>query len=231
MLLLLTIFSAVMAWKFNQRNRIRAATKQIEKLGGQVFYYWENPVVVVKPVIFRRPYRNKHRIKTMTLPDGTVQTYEAFGHRSFNHPFNLQVNSLESSGSSIQGANRFSFFGNEDIMIDSVGIDESDVDADFINQLRKLDNLRTILIYRDREYFCVYGTRPSQIVSTAVQQRNDDLIELEKPFENAKSMIHSRLPKVRVIDGYRSPVQSHGSPRSTPIPPRFRQSREYANGG
>ena len=200
MLVLLTLVAAVLAWKYNQRNRILAATKQIQDLGGQVFYRTQNPTTAVKVVHFQSPYRLRPETKTRSLPDGTVENYEVFGHRSFNHIFSLQIKSIVPNGKVNQKVNRF--LVNAEILVGAVKVQENDVDAEFVKQLQQLDDLKIVLVCRDREYFRVYGANPNTYMVTT-QQRADRLSELGKPYEDAKSLIHDSLPNVEVVDGLR----------------------------
>jgi len=199
LLLLLTLLAAVLAWRYNQRHQILGATKQIRNLGGQIVYRWENPTVAVKTIAVQSPVRTRPETKTRTLKDGTKEDYEVFSHRSFNNYFSVQVKSLGISGRANHGLLRF--FDNEDIAVEAVKIRESSVNEDLVNYLRKLDDLRIVLVCRDQEYFRVYGTNPKIQLITA-EQRTGKLNELNKPFEDAKSLINGGLPDVNVIDGY-----------------------------
>ena len=207
MLVLLTIVAAALAWKYNQRNRIIFATKSIEKMGGQVLYHRENPTAAMKWMTVTC-HRRLRETRTRTLLDGTVENYDVF-HIARSYTANVQVKSIESAGGANEEDGILNILGNRDILVDAAKIHESRVDADFVEHIQKLDGLRVVQVCRDIEYFRMKATDPEGF-SITPEQKEEKLSELDKPFENAKSLIHNSLPEVDVIDGYLFSLPGNG---------------------
>ena len=199
MLLLVTLIGAVLAFKYNQRYRILTATSQIQKLGGQVVYRRENPAAAVTTISFVSLYRKRPQIEFTTRQDGTKEIRHVLSNHEFRD-FELQVNDLTSTGDPDPEPIRPSFFSNEPILVDAVKVRERDIDASFVNNLKNLDGLKVVLVCRDWEYFRVFGADPNLDFVTP-DERDDKLRRLNKPFENAKSLILNNLPEVKVVDG------------------------------
>jgi len=199
MFLMLTLLSVMLAWKYNQRNRILSATKQVRLAGGEVVYRSQNPTVVKKTKAFMSAYSQKP-IPVSRVRDGkpvieyVMQTYMA----TLQHP--MLVDDLQTAGSSQTQNTILRFLSNSDIFVDAVRLPESNVDKKLVAALRGLDGLRIVQIRRDKQYFRVLVSHPSQRQVTAERKRTR-LAELSRPFEDAKSIIDEQLPHVQVIDG------------------------------
>ena len=200
MLLMLVLLSALLAWKYNQRNRIIAATNQVDLAGGQATYRWQTPTVVGTQRLFRSAYSARSVKTTRTRSDGSTETvWVTKGYmNSAIHPF--VVNVLNTPGSLRSENLILRFFSNSDILVDAVWVPELNVDREFVAALQDLDGLRIVQICRNQKYFQTQVAGPNRYNVTAEQKRTE-LDELSKPFEDAKSIIHKILPHVKVIDG------------------------------
>ena len=198
---MLALLSALLAWKYNQRNRIVAATNQVELAGGQTTYRWQNPTVANTQRLFRSGYSARSSVKrTRTRSDGsTVTDWVTMSYmHSAKHP--VVVNVLNTPGSFRSENPILKFFSNSDILVDAVRIPELSVDREFVSVLQDLDGLRIVQICRNQKYFRTMVADPNRHHITD-EQKCTKLDELSKPFEDAKSIIQQILPHVHVIDG------------------------------
>ena len=200
MLLMVTLLSAMLAWKYGQRNRILSATKQVRLAGGEVIYRFQNPKVATKTAAFISAYSAKPVPVTRTLSDGSTVTETVTRSYMGGLRFPLAVNDLRISGHSKSGNPILGFLNNSDILIDAVRIPELNVDRELIAALQDLDGLRIVQVCRSRQYFRTMVSSPGTHQVTAEQKRIK-LAERSKPFESAKSIIQHQLPHLQIIDG------------------------------
>ena len=138
MVLLLTLFSVLLAWKYNERNRILDATKRIESDGGETFYSFQNSSVATQTRTFHSAYSPKPIQEKRTLADGSIETVtrmHSYMHSAI-HPVSISV--IKNTGNSETNTSILQFFSNSDICIDSVRISESNVDKRFVTALQIL---------------------------------------------------------------------------------------------
>ena len=197
MLLVVTLLSAMLAWKYNQRNRILSATNQVRLAGGEVTYRFQNPLVATKTARFTSRYAEKPHEVTRTLSDGSTVTERVQTSLTLAYP--VSVNTVNTSGNSKPNNSIFRFMSNSDIFVDAVRIPELNVDRKFVAALQDLDGLRIVQICRTQQYFRTIVARPSSHQIT-LEQRQNQLSELSKPFEDSKSIIQQKLPHVQIID-------------------------------
>ena len=197
---LVTVVSILIALKYNERNRVVSATRVIQDLGGEVIYRRENPVISKKQEVFRAAYGAKPRATTRTLPDGTSETVYVTSTWQATMPFPSTLNFLSRAGTTNQKNRMLEFLGNYDVAVDAVRIRDSLVDSDLIDQLMKLNGLKIVLICRDRSYYQTSVSQPKWHYVTD-EEKSSRMIELGKPFEDAKSLIHKHLPNLQVVDG------------------------------
>ena len=119
-------------------------------------------------------------------------------HTTTPNPYS--VNALSRGGTANQGNRLLEFLRNDDIAVGAVRVSESIVDADLIDQLVKLSGLEIVLICRDRMYYRTSVSKPRWHYVTA-EEKSKRMMELAKPFEDAKSLVHQHLPNVQVADG------------------------------
>ena len=200
MLLLLTLFTLLLAWKYNERNRILDATKRIVSDGGEAFYSLQNPSVATQTRTFHSAYPPKPISEKRTLADGSIETVlKTQGYMSSAiHP--VSINVIKCTGNSKTNNSILQFFSNSDVSIDSVRIPESNVDKRFVTALQNLKGLRVVQICRDPHYFRTCVGSPSRY-NIDPEQKQAKLAELSKPFDDAKNLIQAKLPNVVIVDG------------------------------
>ena len=198
MLVLVALVAAFLGWKYSQRNRVASATRQIQNFGGHIVHRWENPTVTMKTLVLTCP-RRLRETKPRTLPDGTLESYDVFTIARSYTAF-VPIKSLTATGNADEQLGILNFIGNWDILVDAVKIHENDVDEELVQHLRNLDGLRIVQVYRDIEYFRM-GATDAKGYSITELEKSEKLSELNRPFQNAKTLIKKSLPKVDVIDG------------------------------
>lgn len=193
----ITIFAMLLAWRYNERNKLLQATKEVRARGGEVAFRWQKPVVQTVTQTVIPAYRRSIEY-TVTLPDGSTEI------RRREHGYTvwipIQVQQVQSLNKTQQTGSFAHLWGAyDDIAVDAITVSEECVDNDLIDTLTRLNGLKLVVVLRNREYYrlSVCGWEKSQ-------HRADRLKQLDAKFQTTVSLLTSRLPNIAVVAGIQS---------------------------
>ena len=172
-LFLFVCFSVFLGVNHNRRMRIQTTLREIQKVGGEVFYVWQDP-----------------RVKS--TKDWIPNYYVTTRH---NGGYFVDSYLIETIGTQHQGSRLRSLLlgNNDDIIVKMVAISANSVDENFVDWLEILGTLELILVFGNQDYFSVKASDrfPAEF-------RKQDLSKLGEELHLAKELISKSLPSVEI---------------------------------